>query len=124
MAPDHPERVAKWLAEVFCGPNYYSEEYGGYSRMLSQHVGKSLTEEMRQRWVSLLQLSAHDAGLPNDPEFASVFQAYIQWGSRLAVENSQTQSHPPPHMPMPHWGWETSAGPRAPGRPPLLRKRK
>ncbi len=55
MAPDHPERVAKWLAEVFCGPNYYSEQYGGYSRMLSQHVGKSLTEEMRQRWVSLLQ---------------------------------------------------------------------
>ena len=113
MAPDHPERVAKWLAEVFCGPNYYSEEYGGYSRMLSQHVGKALTEEMRQRWVSLLQSSAHDAGLPNDPEFASVFEAYIQWGSRLAVENSQTQSHPPQHMPMPHWGWETSAGPPA-----------
>jgi len=111
MAPDHPERVAKWLAEVFCGPNYYSEQYGGYSRMLSQHVGKNLTEEMRQRWVSLLQRSAQDAGLPNDPEFASVFQAYIQWGSRLAVENSQTQSHPPQHMPMPHWGWETSAGP-------------
>lgn len=111
MAPDHPERVAKWLAEVFCGPTYYSAQYGGYARMLSQHLGKCLTEEMRQRWVSLLLRSAQDAGLPNDPEFASVFQAYIQWGSRLAVENSQTQSHPPQHMPMPHWGWETSAGP-------------
>jgi CDGSH-type Zn-finger protein/ferredoxin len=29
MSPDHPERVAKWLAEVFCGPHYYSEQYGG-----------------------------------------------------------------------------------------------
>jgi len=34
-------------------------------------------------------------------------------GSRLAVENSQTNSRPPQHMPMPHWDWSTSAG--APG---------
>jgi len=26
-------------------------EYGGYSRMLSQHLGKCLTEEQRTRWV-------------------------------------------------------------------------
>ncbi|HEY1867486.1 MAG TPA: CDGSH iron-sulfur domain-containing protein [Candidatus Cybelea sp.] len=111
MAADHPERVAKWLAEVFCGPKNYSQEYGGYTRMLSQHIGKCLTEAMRQRWVTLLLQSARDAGLPNDPEFASVFEAYIEWGSRLAVENSQTQSQPPAHMPMPHWDWSTSAGP-------------
>lgn len=111
MAPDHPERVAKWLAEVFCGPKNYSQEYGGYPRMLSQHIGKCLTDSMRQRWVTLLLQSARDAGLPNDPEFASAFEAYIEWGSRLAVENSQTQSQPPTHMPMPHWEWSTSAGP-------------
>jgi truncated hemoglobin YjbI len=113
MSPDHPERVAKWLAEVFCGPHLYSEQYGGYSRMLSQHLGKCLTEEMRARWVSLLFQSAKDAGLPNDPEFASAFQSYIAWGSRLAVENSQSNAKPPEHMPMPHWDWTTSAG--APG---------
>jgi len=111
MSPDHPQRVAKWLSEVFCGPRYYSEEYGGYERMLSQHLGKCLTEEMRARWVSLLQKSAKDAGLPNDAEFASVFQSYIEWGSRLAVENSQTNARPPGHMPMPRWDWMTAAGP-------------
>lgn len=47
MSADHPQRVAKWLGEVFCGPTFYSEEYGGYTRMLSQHVGKCLTEEKR-----------------------------------------------------------------------------
>ena len=113
MSADHPERVAKWLSEVFCGPHYYSEEYGGYARMISQHLGKCLTEEMRARWVSLLLQSAKEAGLPNDAEFASAFQSYIAWGSRLAVENSQTNSRPPQHMPMPHWDWSTSAG--APG---------
>lgn len=111
MSADHPERVAKWLAEVFGGPPWYSEEYGGYVRMLSQHLNKMLTEEMRVRWVQLLVTAAHEVGLPNDPEFRSAFQAYIEWGTRLAVENSQKESKPPPHMPMPHWGWTTSAGP-------------
>ncbi|MFZ0088344.1 MAG: CDGSH iron-sulfur domain-containing protein [Solirubrobacteraceae bacterium] len=113
MSADHPQRVAKWLGEVFGGPPRYSKEYGGYPRMISQHVGKGLTEEWRSRWVSLLLQSAREAGIPNDPEFAAAFQSYIEWGSRLAVENSQTTSHPAEHMPMPQWDWTTGAG--APG---------
>ncbi|MDQ2759811.1 MAG: CDGSH iron-sulfur domain-containing protein [Actinomycetota bacterium] len=113
MSADHPQRVAKWLGEVFGGPPSYSGEYGGYTRMISQHVGKCLTDEWRARWVSLLYQSAQEAGLPNDPEFHSAFSSYIEWGSRLAVENSQTGALPPEHMPMPHWDWDASAG--APG---------
>jgi CDGSH-type Zn-finger protein/truncated hemoglobin YjbI len=111
MSADHPQRVAKWLGEVFCGPTRYSEEYGGYPRMLSQHLGKCLSEEQRVRWVALLLQAARDAALPNDPEFRSAFGAYIEWGSRLAVENSQTGAKPPERMPMPHWDWHTAAGP-------------
>jgi CDGSH-type Zn-finger protein len=111
MSPEHPQRVAAWLGEVFGGPKIYSERYGGYPRMLSQHIGKGITEEMRSRWVTLLCAAATDAGLPNDAEFRSVFQSYIEWGSRLAVENSQQESLPPQHMPMPHWDWTTAAGP-------------
>jgi Bacterial-like globin len=111
MSPDHPQRVAKWLGEVFCGPKAYSEQYGGYTRMISQHLGKALTEEKRARWVQLILRSAQEAGLPADPEFRSVFSAYIDWGSRLALENSQSGAHPPEHMPMPHWDWNTAAGP-------------
>jgi CDGSH-type Zn-finger protein/truncated hemoglobin YjbI len=111
MSPDHPERVAKWLGEVFCGPRRYSEQYGGYPRMLSQHIGKGLTEEKRARWVQLILRSAQEAGLPADPEFRSAFSSYIEWGSRLALENSQPGAKPPQHMPMPHWDWNTAAGP-------------
>jgi CDGSH-type Zn-finger protein/truncated hemoglobin YjbI len=113
MSAEHPQLVAAWLAEVFGGPKNYSEHLGGYVRMISQHLGKVLTEEKRARWVELLGRSAHDAGLPNDPEFRSVLSSYIEWGSRLAVENSQPHVQPPPHMPMPHWEWHTAAG--APG---------
>lgn len=111
MSADHPERVAKWLGEVFGGPASYSEEYGGYPRMLAQHHEKDLTEEQRARWVELLQRSAQEAGLPNEPEFRSAFSSYVEWGSRLAVENSRKGAQPPPNMPMPHWGWNTGSGP-------------
>lgn len=111
MSPDHPERVAAWLGEVFGGPELYSETYGGYSRMISQHVGKCLTEAQRARWVALLRQSVTKAGLPADPEFQAAFTGYLEWGSRLAVENSQTQSRPPAAMPMPHWWWVCNATP-------------
>jgi CDGSH-type Zn-finger protein/truncated hemoglobin YjbI len=111
MSADHPDRVAKWLGEVFGGPRCYSEEFGGYPRMLSQHLGKGLSEEQRARWVALLLQSAREAGLPNDAEFRSAFQSYIEWGSRLAVENSQSGAKPPEQMPMPRWDWSTGAGP-------------
>ena len=88
--PTTPSGWRNWLGEVFGGPKAYSQEYGGYSRMISQHLGKGLTEEQRARWVALLLQSAREAGLPNDAEFRSAFGSYIEWGSRLAVENSQT----------------------------------
>jgi hypothetical protein len=79
--------------------------------MLSQHFGKRLTEAQRARWVSLMCEAAREAGLPNDAEFQSVFHSYVEWGSRLAVENSQSDARPPMNMPMPNWGWDTAAGP-------------
>ena len=111
MSPDHPERVASWLGEVFGGPKTYSTHYGGYTRMISQHVGKGLTELQRARWVSLMIQSADEAGLPRDPEFRAAFVAYLEWGSRLALENSQPGAHPPPNMPMPRWWWVCDATP-------------
>ena len=113
MAPDHPQRVARWLGEVFGGPKRYSETYGGYQRMISQHMGKSLTEDMRAHWVGLIYASAEEAGLPSDPEFQAAFRSYIEWGSRLALENSQPGAKPPPRMPMPRWWWACDATPGA-----------
>jgi len=111
MSPDHPERVAAWLSEVFGGSKFYSERYGGYSRMISQHVGKCITEEQRARWVKMLCQSADDAKLPNDPEFRAAFVAYLEWGSRIGKENSQQHAMPPPNMPVPRWWWVCNAKP-------------
>lgn len=113
MSPDHPERVASWLSEVFGGPKFYSEQYGDYNRMLSQHIGKRLTLAQRDRWATLIAQAADDALVPNDADFRAAFVAYVEWGTRLAVENSQTESKPPLNMPMPRWWWVCDATPWA-----------
>jgi truncated hemoglobin YjbI len=111
MAPDHPERVAAWLGEVFGGPKAYTDLYGGYERMVSRHLERALREEQRARWVQLLCKSADDAGLPTDPEWRAAFVSYLEWGSRIALENSQPEAHPPPQMPVPRWWWVCDATP-------------
>ena len=113
MAPDHPERVAAWLSQVFEGPEFYTQRYGDYNRMISQHLAKNLTEEQRSHWVSLMSQSAQEAGLPNDAEFRAAFVAYLEWGSHIAQENSQSAAHPVPNMPVPHWWWVCHATPAA-----------
>jgi hemoglobin len=105
MDEHHPQHVATWLAEVFGGPPRYTEEHGGYPHMLHKHLGLAITETQRRRWVSMIMDAADEAELPADPEFRSAFVAYVEWGTRLALGNSQPGATPPPEAPVPHWGW-------------------
>ena len=105
MDPSHPRYVAIWLAEVFGGPASYTEERGGYAHMLGQHLGKAITEPQRRRWISLLMDAADEVGLPDDPEFRAAFAGYVEWGTRLALANSQPGAEPPTVAPVPKWGW-------------------
>lgn len=61
--------------------------------------------------MTLLSRSADEVGLPADAEFRAAFTAYLEWGSRIAVENSKPGVHPPPHMPVPRWWWVCDAYP-------------
>ena len=105
MPEDHPRHVAMWLGEVFRGPEAYSAELGGYPRMMRQHLERQIQPQQRSRWVALLSEAADEVALPDDPEFRSAFVAYLEWGSRIALANSQPGATPPPTAPMPHWGW-------------------
>jgi hemoglobin len=73
-----------------------------------------LTEAQRQRWVQLLLTCADEIALPDDPEFRSAFVAYLEWGTRLAVLNSQPGVTEPSSAPMPRWGWGVPGGPYQP----------
>ena len=102
---DHRAHVTAWWAEVFGGPARYTAELGGYESMLAHHRGLEITREQRFRFASLLSLAADDAGLPDDPEFRSAFVAYAEWGTRIALANSQSDAEVAEHAPVPRWGW-------------------
>ena len=102
---EHRRNVATWWVEVFSGPAVYTEQLGGYERMLHKHLDLGITEEQRFRFASLMSLAADDAGMPNDPEFRSALVAYLEWGTRLALGNSQTDAEVMAHAPVPRWGW-------------------
>jgi hemoglobin len=113
MPDGHPHHVALFLAEVLGGPSTYSEEHGGHPHMIGRHLGRHLSQAQRGEWVRLLLDTADEIGLPDDPEFRSALVGYLEWGSRLAVINSQPDVTVDPVAPMPHWGWGEVKGPYA-----------
>jgi hemoglobin len=105
VSAEHRDHVTTWWCEVMGGPAGYTEAHGGYPHMLARHQGLAITPEQRLRFVTLLSQAADDADLPADPEFRAAIMGYAEWGSRLALENSQAGAHPPPEAPVPRWGW-------------------
>ena len=111
MDERHPRFVAAFLGEVFGGPATYTANRGGHPHMIGAHLGRHLTEVQRRRWFDLMLTTADEVGLPSDPEFRSAFVSYLEWGTRLAVVNSQPGASAEPNAPMPRWGWGETGGP-------------
>ena len=113
MSPEHITHVSHFVAEVFGGPKLYTtEDNGSHAKMIGKHIGKMLTEEKRQRWTQLLLQTADEMGIKSDPEFRSALVGYLEWGTRIAVINSQLKENPLiDKEPMPEWGWGETGGP-------------
>jgi hemoglobin len=112
MDPHHAEHVAAFITEVFGGPKAYTRDGGSHAHMITRHLGRHLTEAFRKRWLSLMLDTADEVGLPSDPEFRAALVGYLEWGTRLAVMNSQDGVAPPAdNPPMPQWNWGPPGGP-------------
>jgi len=105
VSREHREHVILWWSEVFGGPADYTDQLGGYHRMVNKHKDLAITPDQQRRFVTLMSAAADDAGLPDDPEFRSALIAYAEWGSRIAMHNSQPGADFPQEAPVPHWGW-------------------
>lgn len=115
MDPHHAEHVARFVTEVLGGEPAYSQAGGSHAGMIARHMGRHLTHDQRRRWMALLLDTADELGLADDPEFRASLVGYLEWGSRLAVMNSQDGVPPPePDMPMPEWTWSSPGGPYQP----------
>ena len=105
VTAEHRRNVVTWWCEVMGGPAGYTDDHGGYAHMLAKHRGVGITAGQRLRFVTLLSRAADDAGLPSDPEFRAAIMGYAEWGTRLAMHNSQPQAAPVQQAPVPRWGW-------------------
>ncbi|MGH9209134.1 MAG: group II truncated hemoglobin [Acidimicrobiales bacterium] len=105
VSEEHRDHVTSWWSEVFGGPTRYSDSLGGYQQMVAKHRDLGITAEQRHRFASLMSQAADDSGLPDDPEFRSALVAYLEWGTQIALANSQPGAEVVPDAPVPRWGW-------------------
>jgi hemoglobin len=105
VSEDHRSHVVLWWSEVLGGPADYTERLGGYPRMLAHHRNLQITGEQRFRFATTMSQAADDAQLPDDPEFRAAFVGYVEWGTRLALQNSQVDADVVDDAPVPRWGW-------------------
>lgn len=102
----HRDHVLLWWVEVMGGPADYTAEHGGYEAMLAHHRALRIDPEQRLRFVTLLSRAADLAELPADPELRAALTGYAEWGSRLAMHNSDPDAADvAEHAPVPRWGW-------------------
>jgi hemoglobin len=112
MDPHHAEHVAAFVAEVFGSGTPYTAAGGSHAHMIGRHMGRHLTETQRKRWIDLMLETVDEIGLPADPEFRAALVGYLEWGTRLAVLNSQDGvTKPDDATPMPQWNWGPPGGP-------------
>jgi len=114
MSSEHSKYVAHFLSEVLGGPKLYTgESKKSHAHMISRHVGRKLDETQRKRWVQLFLEAADEIGMPDDPEFRARLVSYLEWGSRMAVANSQLSETPgDQNTPMPDWSGGEPGEPR------------
>jgi hemoglobin len=115
VSAEHRDHVTTWWCEVMGGPPRYTGELGGYQHMVAKHRDLAITPEQRLRFVTLLSRGADEAGLPADPELRAALMGYAEWGTRLAMHNSQLDADVVEHAPVPRWGWGVAPPYRPPG---------
>lgn len=101
----HIEHVAIWLSEIFEGPTRYTDELGGHQALLKAHLGLSITEEQRTRWLELMDASVKQV-FPEDEQLHRSLMDYFDWGTKIARDISsepvgQDLGDPGP---TPRWG--------------------
>jgi hemoglobin len=111
--PEHVDQLTAFDAESFGGPDDFSRDMGGFDHLIAVHRGLQISEEQRQRFVDLYLRAADEAGLPDDAPFRASLRSHVEFGSRVAMQNSHARNdselHPLREVPL--WQWETTQAP-------------
>ncbi|MGO9907010.1 MAG: group II truncated hemoglobin [Solirubrobacteraceae bacterium] len=104
--PTHVEHLTWFTAESFGGPNRFSRELG-FQYLIDVHRHLNITDEQRDRFISVNLESLDEAGLPTDERFRKAVQEHVEFGAHVAQQNShaQTDAELHPIREVPIWTW-------------------
>ena len=109
--PHHVDHLTWFTAESFGGPDRFTRDLG-FQHVIDAHRHLKITDEQRERFVALYLEALDEAGLPDDAPFRDAVRSHLEFGSRVAQQNSwaetETDLHPLRHVP--HWEWPEDAG--------------
>ncbi len=83
--------------------------------MIAVHRGLHITEEQRVRFVDLYVAALGEAGMPDDEPFREAVCSHVEFGSRVAMQNSNAthddELHPLREVPRWTWAGDDDAAP-------------
>jgi hemoglobin len=104
--PEHVDHLTAFTAESFGGPDRFSRELG-FAHLIAVHRGLRITEAQRQRFVDLYMTALDRAGMPSNPAFREAVREHVEFGSSVALQNSNAETDEALHplREVPRWSW-------------------
>jgi hemoglobin len=104
--PTHVDHLTWFTAESFGGPDRFTRELG-FAYLINVHRHLKITDEERVRFVALYLEALDEADLPDDEPFRQAVREHLEFGARVAQQNSwaQTDGELHPIREVPRWAW-------------------
>lgn len=104
--PQHVDHLTAFTAESFGGPDRFTRELG-FAHLIDVHRQLRISEEQRQRFVELYMAALDASDLPDDQDFREAVRSHVEFGSSVAMQNSNAESEDDLHplREVPRWTW-------------------
>ena len=104
--PQHVDHLTAFTAESFGGPDRFSRELG-FGHLIAIHRHLKISEAQRQRFVELYMAALDAVGMPDDEGFRAAIHSHVEFGSRVAMQNSHAERDDDLHplREVPRWSW-------------------
>jgi hemoglobin len=102
----HVEHLTWFTAESFGGPDRFTQELG-FRHLIDVHRHLHITEAQRRRFVELYLRAVDESDLPDDAPFRDAVASHVEFGTRVAMQNSNAESEDELHplREVPRWQW-------------------
>lgn len=104
--PTHADHLTWFTAESFGGPGRFTQRVG-FQHIIDIHRHLKITDEQRERFVALHLETLDEAGQPGDEPFREAVRSHLEFGSRVAQQNSRAETDADLHpiRNVPRWNW-------------------